>query len=233
LTVLSPAEWTALFVSLKVAALALVLVVVPGVPLAWLLARREFPGRSVLDALASLPLVLPPVVTGYVLLWLLAPGGPVGAWVDAWFDVRILFTWPAASLAAAVVSFPLFLRSLRAAIETLDPGLEEAAFNLGAPAFRVAWTITLPLARHGLVAGMLLAFSRALGEFGATILVAGNVPGRTQTVPLAIFSMTQTRELRDIFPLVLTVSILSFAMVLLSDRWGRRAQTSPPENGDT
>lgn len=229
---LSAAEWTALLVSLKVAALAMVFVVAPGIPLAWLLARRAFPGCSVLDALTSLPLVLPPVVTGYVLLWLLAPEGWVGAWLRAWFDVRILFTWPAASLAAAVVAFPLFLRSLRAAIEAVDPALEDAAANLGASELRVAWTITFPLARPGFVAGLLLAFSRALGEFGATILVAGNIPGRTQTIPLAIFSMTQTRELRQIFPLVLVVSAISFAMVLLADRWVRpRAPEGAPVRG--
>jgi len=218
---LSPVEWTALAISLKVAALALLLMVIPGVPLAWLLARREFPGRVLLDGLSSLPLVLPPVVTGYVLLWLLAPRGIVGSWLQASFGVELLFTWPAAALAAAVVSFPLFLRTLRTAIEAVDPGLEEAAANLGASSWRIFHSITLPLARHGLIAGALLGFSRALGEFGATILVAGNIPGRTQTIPLAIFSIANTEDLSAAWPLVATVSLISFALVIVADRAAR------------
>jgi molybdate transport system permease protein len=221
--VLSPAEWTALGVSLKVSATALVLMAVPGVPLAWLLARRRFFGRAALDALTSLPLVLPPVVTGFLLLWLLSPGGPVGAPLQQKLGLELVFTWPAASVAAAVVAFPLFLRSLRTAIEGVDVGLEEAAANLGASPLRVFLTVTLPLARHGLVAGTLLGFCRALGEFGATILVAGNIPGRTQTIPLAIFSVANTRELSAAVPLVATVTLLSFALVLLADRAVRRA----------
>ncbi len=215
---LSPVEWTALWISLKVAGLALVLMVIPGVPLAWLLARREFPGRTLLDGLTSLPLVLPPVVTGYVLLWLLAPRGLIGAWLRDAFGVDIVFTWPAAAIAASVVSFPLFLRTLRTAIESVDLGLEEAAANLGASSWRIFHSITLPLARHGLIAGALLGFSRALGEFGATILVAGNIPGRTQTIPLAIFSIANTEDLSAAWPLVITVSVIAFALVIVADR---------------
>jgi len=215
---LSPAEWTALGVSLKVAACALALMALPGIPLAWLLARRRFPGRAVLDALTSLPLVLPPVVTGFFLLWLLSPGSPVGGWLKRSLGLELVFTWPAAALAAAVVAFPLFLRSLRTAIEGVDTDLEEAAANLGASPLRVFFTVTLPLARHGLLAGALLGFCRALGEFGATILVAGNIPGRTQTIPLAIFSIANTTELGAAVPLVLTVTALSFVLVLLADR---------------
>lgn len=221
---LSPVEWTALAISLKVASLALVLMVVPGVPLAWLLARRQFPGRVLLDGLTSLPLVLPPVVIGYLLLWLLAPTGLIGGWLRSSFDIDVIFTWPAASIAAAVVSFPLFLRTLRTAIEAVDPRLEDAASNLGASTWRVFHTVTLPLARHGLIAGALLGFSRALGEFGATILVAGNIPGRTQTIPLAIFSIANSEDLSAAWPLVLTVSILSFALVIVADRAARRGR---------
>jgi len=220
--VLSAAEWNALWISLKVASVALVMMMVAGIPLAYLLARRSFPGRGFLDAFTSLPLVLPPVVTGYVLLWLLAPSGPIGEWLNDALGIQLLFTWPAAALAAAVVSFPLFTRTLRTAIESVDERLEEAASTLGASPWRVFWTITLPLARNGLVAGALLGFCRALGEFGATILVAGNIPGRTQTIPLAIFSLATTQELNRVAPLVLTISAVSFALVALADRLVRR-----------
>jgi len=219
---LSPVEWTALTISLKVAGAALVLMVIPGVPLAWLLARRNFPGRTLLDAWTSLPLVLPPVVTGYLLLWLLAPSGAIGGWIRSSFGFDLVFTWVAASIAAAIVAFPLFLRTLRTAIESVDTGLEEAAANLGASSWRIFFSITFPLARHGFVAGALLGFTRALGEFGATILVAGNIPGRTQTIPLAIFSLTNSRELNAAWPLVITVSLLSFVLVAVADRAVRR-----------
>ena len=214
---LSAAEVSALWVSLKVALTAVVLMVIPGVPLAWLLARRTFPGHAVLDAFTSLPLVLPPVVTGYALLWLLAPGG----WLGERVGLDLLFTWFAAAVAAAVVAFPLFVRSLRAAIESVDPRLEVAAANLGASPWRVATRVTLPLARTGLWTGLVLGFSRALGEFGATVLVAGNIPGRTQTIPLAIFTTAQTSELGEILPLVAVISIISFAAVFVAGRLGR------------
>ena len=157
-------------------------------------------------------------------MWLLAPSGAIGGFLRSSFGVDLVFTWPAASLAAAVVAFPLFLRTLRTSIESVDVGLEEAASNLGAKPMRVFWTITLPLARHGLIAGALLGFCRALGEFGATILVAGNIPGRTQTIPLAIFSMANSRELSEVVPLVLTISLLSFILVVLADRVVRKGR---------
>ncbi len=222
--ILSGVEWTALGISLKVASAALVLMVIPGVPLAWLLARRKFPGRTLLEAAASLPLVLPPVVTGYLLLWALSPSGSMGRGLHRILGFDLVFTWEAATLAAAVVSFPLFLRAMRSAIESVDVNLEEAAANLGASPMRVFWSVTFPLARHGFVAGAILGFSRALGEFGATILVAGNIPGRTQTIPLAIFSLTNTHELSAAWPLVLTVSILSFVLVALADRVIRKGR---------
>jgi len=222
--ILSPVEWTALGISLKVASTALILMVIPGVPLAWLLARRNFPGRTLLEAAASLPLVLPPVVTGYLLLWLLSPSSSLGKGLHRLLGFDLVFTWQAATIAAAVVSFPLFMRAMRSAIESVDTKLEEAAANLGASPLRVFTSVTFPLARHGFVAGAILGFSRALGEFGATILVAGNIPGRTQTIPLAIFSLTNTSELSAAWPLVLTVSILSFILVALADRAIRRGR---------
>lgn len=215
-------EWQAVRVSLQVATVALVLVIAVGLPVAWLLARRSFRGRSTLDAVVSLPLVLPPVVTGFVLLWLLSPAGWIGRLTVAMTGDTLLFRWPAASLAAAVVALPLFVRTVRTALEAVDPGLEQAATGLGAAPWRVAWTVVLPLARPGLVAGSLLAFSRALGEFGATILVAGNLPGQTQTIPLAIFSLSQTGDLERILPLVAGISGLAFVAVILADRATRR-----------
>jgi len=205
--------WNAFLVSLKVSVLALLLMVAVGLPLAWLLSHRRFAGKSILEGILSLPLVLPPVVTGFALLWLLSPQGPL--------SLGILFRWPAASLAAAVVAFPLFLRSAKSALESVDPELEEAARNLGANPWTCFWRISVPLARNGLVAAALIGFGRALGEFGATILVAGNIPGRTQTIPLAIFSASQSSDLTGIWPLVGIASALAFALVFFADRLTR------------
>jgi len=221
---MSGAEWQALRVSLLVTSVATVGVVAAGLPLAWVLARRRFPGRELLDGLVSLPLVLPPVVTGFALLWLLSPQGWLGQLTTAWWGDTLLFRWPAASLAAGVVAMPLFVRTVRTALEAVDPGLERAATGLGASPGRVARTVVLPLARPGLVAGTGLAFGRALGEFGATILVAGNLPGQTQTIPLAIFSSSQTGDLERILPLVGIVSAVSFVAVVVADRAIRRAR---------
>ncbi|HEX9641116.1 MAG TPA: molybdate ABC transporter permease subunit [Candidatus Krumholzibacteria bacterium] len=204
---------SALWISLKVGLLALLLMAATGTPLAWLLAKRRFWGSAVFESMLSLPLILPPVVTGFALLWLLAPSGPLG--------LNLLFRWQAASVAAAVVAFPLFLRSAREAFEGVDPRLEQAARNLGASPWQGFWRLSLPLARRGLVAASLLGFGRALGEFGATILVAGNIPGRTQTIPLAIFSLSQTSDLQAVWPLVGMATVLAFILVFLADRLAR------------
>jgi molybdate transport system permease protein len=182
---------SAIGLSLSVAAAAATAGLPVAVAVAWLLARRRFRGRLLLEAVVSCPLVLPPVVTGYLLLLLLGPQGPVGGVLERVFGVRIVFTWWAAVLAAAVVAFPLMVRAIRLSIEAVDPRLEQAARTLGAGPWRTFLRVTLPLSRPGLLAGWLLAFARGLGEFGATIMVAGNIPDRTRTIPLAIWSMAE------------------------------------------
>ncbi len=187
---LTPAEWEALALSLKVAACSLALVFVPGIAAGWFLARRNFPGKVLVEALVHAPLVLPPVVMGYALLFTL---GRHGFLSEALFDsdLRLAFTWKAAALASTVMGFPLMVRAVRLAIELVDLKLEQAAATLGASPWRVFRTVTLPLALPGVVTGSLLAFARSLGEFGATITFAGNLPGETRTLPLALFTELQ------------------------------------------
>ncbi len=176
-------SWDALWLSLRVTSLATLIMVAVGLPVAFLLARRPFRGRTVVEVGIMVPLVLPPSVTGYYLLRLLGREGPVAAWLRA----DILFTWQAAVVAAAVVGLPLFVQAARAAIAGVDPALENAARTLGSSEVEVFLRVTLPLARRGLLAGLLLGATRAFGEFGATLMVAGNIPGRTQTLPLAVY----------------------------------------------
>ena len=177
---------SALVLSLRVAVLATVVNALVGVPLAYLLARRRFTGRALLDLLVTLPLVLPPTVTGYYLIVLLGRRGWLGAPLYAATGWTIAFTWYAAVVAATVMALPLLVRTARAAIESVDRDLEKAAYTLGRSEWRTALEVTLPLARNGILAGLVLAFARALGEFGATLMLAGNIPGRTATVPLPI-----------------------------------------------
>ena len=174
--------------SLRAAALSTVILVPVGLGLAWILARRNFRGKFVLDILVTLPLALPPVVIGYALLWSVGGSSPVGRGIESVFGSPIVFTWVAAALAGAIVSMPLAVRTFAVALSQVDPVLEGAARGLGAGPIRVFFTITLPLAYRGLLAGLLLGFVRAFSEFGATIVVAGNIPGETQTTPLAIFT---------------------------------------------
>jgi molybdate transport system permease protein len=181
-------EWTALGLSGSVAVTAATISLPVAVVVAYAFARGSFAGKWLAEAIVDLPLVLPPVVTGYLMLVLLAPRGPLGALLAGWFGVKIVFTWWAAVLAAAVVSFPLSVRAIRLAIQAVDPRLEMAARSLGAGPLRTFFTITAPLAGRGVLAGWVLAFARSLGEFGATIMVAGNIAGRTRTIPLAIYS---------------------------------------------
>ncbi|MFK7959889.1 MAG: molybdate ABC transporter permease subunit [Phycisphaerales bacterium] len=188
----SSGEWDALRLSLLVAASAAALCLGPGVFLGWLLARRRFRGRAVVETLVGLPLVLPPVVTGWLLLTLFSPGGMVGRFFEDQLGLRIVFTWRGAAIAAAVVAFPLLVRSVRTAFAAVDPRLEAAARTLGASEWRVFAAVSLPLARGGVIGGMALAFARAFGEFGATIMIAGSIPGRSQTVPLAIYDALQS-----------------------------------------
>lgn len=214
---------SALALSLRVALLATALDLVVGVPLAWLLARRSFPGKTLVDLLVTLPLVLPPTVTGYYLIVLLGRRGWLGAPIYAATGWSIAFTWWAAVVAATVMALPLLVRTARAAIESVDPDLEKAAFTLGRPVWRTALEVTLPLARNGILAGVVLAFARALGEFGATLMLAGNIPGRTATVPLAIYTAVQTGERGEALGLVAALTALSLVVLLVAGRLGARA----------
>jgi molybdate transport system permease protein len=188
---LSPEEWVAIELSLRVAAVATLASLPFGIATALLLARGRFPGKTLLDGLVHLPLVLPPVVTGYVLLILFGRRGPIGAFLAEHFGIVLSFRWTGAALACAVMGFPLMVRAIRIAIEGIDERLEQAAGTLGASPLWVFATVTLPLALPGLIAGAVLCFAKALGEFGATITFVSNIPGETQTIPAAIYNYTQ------------------------------------------
>jgi molybdate transport system permease protein len=188
---LSPEEWGIVLLSLKVGSVAMLVTLPIAFALAWLLARVRFPGRLLVDAVIHLPLVVPPVVTGWVLLLAFAPAGPLGAPLERWFGISLLFRWTGAAIAAGVMALPLMVRTMRLSIEAVDRRLESAARTLGAGPWRVFWTITLPLSVPGLLAGVVLGFARSIGEFGATITFVSNVPGETQTLPLAIYSALQ------------------------------------------
>ena len=188
---LSAAEWQAVGLSLQVAALALVIVLPIAVALAWLLARKRFPGKVLVDAMVHLPLVMPPVVTGYLLLVLLGRQGAIGAFLDEAFGLVFAFRWTGAAVAAGVMALPLIVRPLRLAFESVDPRLEQAAATLGARPVRVFLTVTLPLALPGLIAGAILGFAKSLGEFGATITFVSNIPGETRTLSLAIQTLLE------------------------------------------
>ncbi len=188
---LSPEEWTAVRLSLLVATTAMLASLPLGIAVAWLLARRDFRGKSVLDALVHLPLILPPVVTGYLLLIWFGRRGPAGAFLHDWFGIVLSFRWTGAVLACAVMGFPLMVRAIRLSIEAVDRKLEDAAGTLGANPAWVFATVTLPLCLPGILAGMILCFAKAMGEFGATITFVSNIPGETQTLPSAIYTFTQ------------------------------------------
>jgi molybdate transport system permease protein len=207
-------DWAPLGLSFEVAFAATVLALAVGVPLAWLLARRTFPGRSVVEAIATLPLVLPPTVLGYYLLVVLGRHSALGHAYESVTGSPLTFTVHGAVLASVIHAVPLLIRTARAAIETVDPSLEQAARTLGASEWRVAWTVTLPLARPGLVAAATLAFARALGEFGVTLMVAGNIPGETRTAALAIYDAMQAG--RDAEAQALACVMSAVALVVLT-----------------
>jgi len=207
-----------ILLTLQIAVVATVINLPLAIGLSWLIVKRRVRGSFLLDVLVSLPLALPPVVSGYFLLLLLGREGPVGSLIRDILGVDIVFTWVAAALASAVVSFPLMARGVMTAIEGVDERLERSARSLGAGALRVAFTITLPLAYRGIMAGVLLGFVRALSEFGATIVVAGNIPGRTQTLPLAIFENVQLGRDADALRLV-GVSIALAVATILVHNW--------------
>ncbi len=213
---MSSSALTALLISLKVSLAATLVVLPPGIALGLLFARRSFPGKSVLETLAYLPLVLPPTAVGYLLLSLLARHGPLG--VNALgFDLDLLFTWKGAVLASSVMALPLVVRTARIAFEGVNPRLESMGRTLGMGPLRVLWEITLPLARRGLLASGVLGFSRALGEFGATVIVAGNIPGKTQTLALAIFNDIQIGRDDEARRLVGLTAVLAFIAIWISE----------------
>lgn len=214
---------SALLLSVRAATVATLLNAIFGIPLAWILARRRFWGRSLIDLVVTLPLVLPPTVTGYYLIVLLGRRGWIGAPLYELTGWTVAFTWYAAVLAATVMALPLLVRTARAAIESVDRELERAAFTLGRSEWQTALEVTLPLARNGIIAGLVLAFARALGEFGATLMLAGNIPGRTTTAPLAIYTAVQTGETAEAAVLVVALTVLSCVVLILAGRLGARA----------
>jgi molybdate transport system permease protein len=219
----TPDTLSALALSIRVALVATLLNAALGIPLAYLLARRRFRGRGLVDLLVTLPLVLPPTVTGYYLIVLLGRRGWLGRPIYELTGWSITFTWYAAVVAATIMALPLLVRTARAAIESVDRDLERAAFTLGRPEWRTALEVTLPLARNGILAGLVLAFARALGEFGATLMLAGNIPGRTTTVPLAIYTSVQTGETGEAVVLVALLTALSCVVLIAAARLGARA----------
>ncbi|WP_035419393.1 molybdate ABC transporter permease subunit [Chloroflexus sp. MS-G] len=212
-------NWSAFWLSLQVAAVATVCIISIGLPLALWLARTNFPGQTILETILMLPLILPPSVVGYYLLLALGRGSPL----VEWFHIRLLFSWPAAVVAAVVVGLPLMIQSSRAALANVDPRLEQAARTLGAGELRILMQITLPLARRGIIAGIVLGAARALGEFGATLMVTGNIPGRTQTLPIAIYDAVQAQRYQDANLMVLVMTAIAFVGLW----WVRRLERSP------
>jgi molybdate transport system permease protein len=213
-------DWFPLRLSMQVSTLATLLTVLVGIPVAWTLARRRFPGRDLLSAAVLAPLVLPPTVLGYYLLTLLARGGPLGSLLDR-VGLELAFTWRAAVIAGWVGSFPLFVRTAQAGFEAVDERLEQAARTLGRGEFGVFATVTLPLAWRAVVAGAMLAFARAFGDFGMTLMVAGNIPGRTQTLPLAIYDLVQANQMREAHTLTLVAVGLVVCVLVGIGRWAR------------
>ena len=220
---LGPDEWQAVALSLKVALWATVLSLPPGILAAYALARWRFPGWALLNGLVHLPLVLPPVVTGYLLLLTFGTRGPVGAFLDQTFGIVLAFRWTGAALAAAVMAFPLLVRAIRLSIEAVDPKLEQAAATLGASRAWVFVTVTLPLILPGILAGMVLGFAKAMGEFGATITFVANIPGQTQTLPSAIYAFLQVPGGEASALRLVTLSVIvALGAVFISDWLGRQ-----------
>lgn len=215
------ADWSPIFLSLRTAIIAVIAVIILGLPLARLMARREFPGKDLVESAITLPMVLPPSVIGYGLLMLIGKNGLLGH-ILASLEITIIFTWWAAVLAATVVAFPLMYQSAKAAFKSVDENYERAARTLGANEVRIFLTVTLPLAWPGILAGVVLSFARALGEFGATLMVAGNIPGQTSTIPVAIFFAVDAGDDATAQTLVAIVTIFSFLVIFWVNRWAKK-----------
>ncbi|HWI84754.1 MAG TPA: molybdate ABC transporter permease subunit [Sphingomonas sp.] len=221
---LTPDDWEVIRLSLKVAIVGVAAILPIAFGLAYLLARARFPGRIMLDAIVHLPLVLPPVVTGWLLLIAFGRTGPVGAWLDRWFGVTLMFRWTGAALAAAVMALPLMVRAMRLSIEAVDRRLEGAARSLGAGRWRTFATITLPLSLPGIFAGLVLGFARSIGEFGATISFVSNIPGQTRTLPIAIYTALQLPDGEANVVRLALVSVLLSLGALVASEWLVRRQ---------
>jgi len=221
---LSPQEYSAMMLSIKVSLWSVTIILIPGIFTGWLLARRNFIGKSLLDGILHLPLVLPPVVTGYLLLLVLGKKGFIGEWLYQQFDISFAFSWRGAVIATALMSFPLMVRSIRLSISTIEVKLEQASRSLGASAINTFFTVTLPLAIPGIITGSILAFARSLGEFGATITFVGNIEGETRTLPLAIYTYIQVPDGSEPAQRLLIISIiLALGALLFSGLIERRA----------
>lgn len=214
--ILTPLEREALRLSLWISTWAVIAILPPGIFIAWLLARKKFIGKTLLDGLTHLPLVLPPVVIGYLLLVLLGRKGIIGAWIYENLGISFIFNWKGAAVASAVVAFPLLVRAIRLSIEQVDEGLEAAAKTLGAGPIRIFFTVTIPLIMPGIITGVILAFARSLSEFGATITFVSNIPGQTRTLPLALYTLTQVPdgEVGALRLCVISVIVASVALIL-------------------
>ncbi|MBD2815738.1 molybdate ABC transporter permease subunit [Xenorhabdus sp. Flor] len=223
---LSEYEWQAILLSLKVSGIAVLFSLPLGILMAWVLVRCQFFGKSLLDSLIHLPLVLPPIVVGYLLLISMGRRGVLGEFFYNWFGVSFAFNWAGAALASAVVSFPLMVRAIRLALEAIDLRLEQAARTLGANSLKVFFTITLPLSLPGIIVGSVLAFARSLGEFGATITFVSNIPGETRTIPLAMYTLIEMPGAETAAARLCVIAVvLALVSLLISEwltRWGRK-----------
>ncbi|CDM90826.1 molybdate ABC transporter permease subunit [Xenorhabdus bovienii] len=223
---LSEYEWQAILLSLKISGISVLFSLPLGILMAWVLARCQFFGKSLLDSIIHLPLVLPPVVVGYLLLLSMGRRGVIGEFLYDWFGVSFAFSWTGAALASAVVAFPLMVRAIRLALEGIDRRLEQAARTLGASSLRVFFTITLPLSLPGVIVGAVLAFARSLGEFGATITFVSNIPEETRTIPLAMYTLIETPGAETAAARLCVIAIvLALVSLMLSEwltRWGRK-----------
>lgn len=215
-------DYSPLLLSLKVAAISTTFVFIAGVFFARLFARKHFFGKTVIESVFMLPLVLPPTVVGFALLILFGKHGWIGKWLLEWFDVQIVFTWLGAVIASIVVSFPLMYQSAAAAFDSLDNRLENAARTLGASEWRLFWTIAFPLAWPGLLAGLVLSFARGLGEFGATLMIAGYIPGKTDTIPMAIYFAVESGQTEKATFWVVIIVALGFSTIMWLNWWSRR-----------
>ncbi|MBE8595600.1 molybdate ABC transporter permease subunit [Xenorhabdus sp. BG5] len=223
---LSEYEWQAILLSLKISAIAVLFSLPFGILMAWMLARCQFVGKSLLDGIIHLPLVLPPVVVGYLLLISMGRRGVIGEFLYDWFGISFAFNWTGAALASAVVAFPLMVRAIRLSLESIDRRLEQDARTLGAGSFKVFFTIILPLSLPGIIVGAVLAFARSLGEFGATITFVSNIPGETRTIPLAMYTLIETPGAETAAARLCVIAIvLALISLMLSEwltRWGRK-----------